>query len=117
LCHHWLRQPPRLDRKVAEAAARASDGKAFSLLLRIGERHRRIRKIQAQVGKALLKKQELGFDLIQKLGCSVPFFLPKDRTAATRVIAPLLDVDLDAGEAEIREAELWRRNSVGRPSI
>lgn len=94
-----------LDRKVAEAAARASDGKAFSLLLRIGERHTADSQIQAQVGKALLKKQELGFDLIQKLGCSVPFFSAEDRTAATRVIAPLLDVDLDAGEAEIREAE------------
>lgn len=94
-----------LDRKVAETAAGAPDEKTFALLLRIGERHPTDSQIQTLVGKTLLRRPELEFALLQRLACSVPFFSDEERAATARIIASWMDVDLDAGEAEIREAE------------
>ncbi len=94
-----------LDRKLAKAAAKSVDEKAFTILVKLGEHHPKDSQIQTHLGRALLKKEKLEFALLQKLACSVPFLPNEDRVAAGSLLAPWFDVCVDAEEARIREAE------------
>jgi len=67
-----------LERRLAEAAAKSADEKAFSIIVRLGEKHPKDSQIQTHIGRALLKKEELDFARLQMLACSVPFLQDKD---------------------------------------